>query len=231
MDEILTLDDIEARILGCLIEKEKSTPEYYPLTINSLLAACNQKTNRHPVMSLEEDEIEDAIERMREKGLVVRVDTAGSRVPKFRHQIDKACEIYGKEIALMAVLLLRGPQTVGELRGRTERMASFESLQEVENALNELLEEDRVQLIVKLPIQPGQKEVRYAHLLSGEPEYNPENNRSVLSSGTSHKLQETQEEISTLKNKVSELDSKVEFLELQIAELQSTFENFKKQFE
>ena len=163
----------EVRVLGCLMEKEATTPDTYPLTLNSLLLACNQKTNRNPVVDYNEEALADAIEGLRGKQLAVRVDGAGSRVPKFRHLIDDRLGL-GRDVkALLTVLLLRGPQTLGELRLRTERMFSYATIEQVESTLLELKEEIERPLWKKLPQAPGQKEERYAHLFSGEIEEMP----------------------------------------------------------
>jgi uncharacterized protein YceH (UPF0502 family) len=162
---ILPLNEIETRILGALIEKELTTPEYYPLTLNSLTNACNQKSNRDPVMALEESDIIRGLDRLRSKG-IARLSGAGGRVPKYCHTLGE--KFAPSELAVLAELLLRGPQTLGELRNRGERMASFADTAAVEEAIYEL-EQFEQQLIVLLPRQPGQKEQRYAHLLSGEP--------------------------------------------------------------
>ena len=162
---ILPLNELETRILGALIEKELTTPEYYPLTLNSLANACNQKSNRDPVMALEESDIIRGLDRLRSKG-IARLSGAGGRVPKYCHTLGE--KFAPPELAVLAELLLRGPQTLGELRNRGERMASFADISAVEEAINEL-EQFEQQLIVLLPRQPGQKEQRYAHLLSGEP--------------------------------------------------------------
>lgn len=224
------LTDTEARILGCLIEKEKSTPEYYPLTLNSLVAACNQKSNRNPVMQLEDFEVEEAIETLRENKWLLRVDTAGSRVPKYRHNISENLELYGDEVAIICVLLLRGPQTIGEIRNRTERLAKFENLEDVQDRINELLEEDRIQTIMKLPVQPGQKEIRFAHLLCGAPQYEPQQRSSAVS-GSSIKLNEAQEEISMLKESLSLQQETITVLQDEVNTLKVQFQKFKEQFE
>ena len=159
---------VETRVLGCLLEKERTTPDTYPLTLNSLLLACNQTTNRDPSMTLNEREIEEALDGLRQKKLATVIFGGGSRVQKYRHLVPDLYNFSPQESALLCVLLLRGPQTLGELRGRTERMASFPQLSDVEGALAELAggEEPLVRL---LPQRPGQKERRYVQLLSGEP--------------------------------------------------------------
>ena len=164
----MELTPVETRVLGCLLEKERTTPDTYPLTLNSLLSACNQTTNRDPVLTLNEREIEAALDGLRQKKLATVIFGGGSRVQKYRHLVPDIYNFSPQESALLCVLLLRGPQTLGELRGRTERMASFPQLSDVEGALTGLAEADEP-LVRLLPQRPGQKERRYVQLLSGEP--------------------------------------------------------------
>lgn len=163
------LDVVEQRVLGCLVEKQMSTPDYYPLTLNALVNACNQSTNRDPVMALEESAVQEALHGLRERQVVWFVDAAGSRVQKYEHRIAEALGLSVQEAAILAELLLRGPQTPGELRSRCTRMYPFPDLQEVEAALGVMLEAEPP-LVARLPRQPGTKETRYAHLLGGLPE-------------------------------------------------------------
>jgi uncharacterized protein YceH (UPF0502 family) len=162
------LDSVEARVLGCLIEKEATTAEYYPLSLNALVNACNQKSNRDPVISYDEATVEDAIERLRAKQLAFIV-TGSGRVTKYSQRISETFNLGRRELAVLGVLLLRGPQTLGEIKDRAERMHAFADLSETERVLEKLAEWPTGALITKLPRQPGQKEARYAHLLSGEP--------------------------------------------------------------
>lgn len=161
----IILDAIEARVLGSLMEKELATPEYYPLSLNGLMGACNQKTSRFPVMSLDEGEVTGALQSLKDKRLVFQSDA--SRVAKYLHNFGKEHNLIRREAALFCTLLLRGPQTAGELRSRTERLCTFESLEEVGQALDNL---SAIGLVARLPLQPGRKEQRYAHLLAGEPD-------------------------------------------------------------
>lgn len=161
------LSDIEVRVLGSLIEKQLTTPEYYPLTLNSLVAACNQKSNRDPVVTYDESTANAAVESLRQRNLVYVFYGSNSRVVKFKHMFPNVFELEPAEVAVMAVLMLRGPQTIGELRGHTGRMHEFEGLGEVQSALDSLARRDDP-LVVKLERQPGQKDARYIHLLSGE---------------------------------------------------------------
>lgn len=167
--ETLVLSTEEARVLGCLLEKERTTPEYYPLSLNALTNACNQKSNRRPVLSLDEATVRDATDSLREKKLAMMFHGADARVPKFKHTIANLFQLEPGETAILCELLLRGPQTPGELRGRCERMHSFPGLAAVEDALASLLEYPAAPLVAQMPRQPGQKEQRYTQLLSGPP--------------------------------------------------------------
>ncbi len=162
------LDPVEARVLGALIEKEATTPEYYPLSLNALVTACNQKSNRYPVVEYDEETVRDAIERLRAKRLAMVIVGSG-RVTKYSQTISEQLNLGRRELAALCVLLLRGPQTLGEVKDRAERIFPFADLEEAERTLDKLAEAPSGALVVKLPRQPGQKEARYAHLLSGEP--------------------------------------------------------------
>jgi uncharacterized protein len=159
----LTLNPESARVLGCLIEKEITTPEYYPLSLNALINACNQKSNRDPEMKLDEDTVRLALRNLTDKGLARHAASEG-RVPKYEHDVNNALQLSRREVAILCELLVRGPQTPGELRGRAERMYKFESLDDVSGSLQRLIERDP-SLVVVLPRQPGTKEARYAHTL------------------------------------------------------------------
>jgi uncharacterized protein len=163
------LNQVETRVLGVLMEKEMATPDYYPLTLNALVNACNQKSNREPVMSLDESSVEVALQGLRDKRLATRVSGAGHRVQKYGHRMGEAFNFDRREEAVLCVLMLRGPQTVGELRGRTERMHHFDDLDGVESTLRRLMERE-FPLAITLPRRPGEKESRHAHLLAGEVE-------------------------------------------------------------
>lgn len=164
----MRLNAVEVRIVGSLIEKELTTPQYYPLTLNALTAACNQTSNRDPVMHLGEDEVRAALDALKEKGVARVVHSTSNRALKFRQVIHEVFALERDELAVLGVLLLRGPQTVGELRGRTERAVAFDSLDDVERVIDRLGQKVEP-LAVRLPRQPGQKEGRVAHLLSGSP--------------------------------------------------------------
>ena len=161
------LDASEVRVLGSLLEKEITTPDYYPLSLNALLSACNQKSNRDPVVSYDEETVEQALESLRAKGLAVRVTGGDNRVPKHGQRFTEKLNLGRREAALLCVLMLRGPQTIGELRGHTERLYSFEDLEGIETTLNHLAEQE---MVIKLARQAGSREPRYAHLLAGEVE-------------------------------------------------------------
>lgn len=165
----IMLNAVQARVLGSLMEKEATTPEYYPLSQNALVNACNQKNNREPVMQLDEEEVRNALHRLEDHGLAGPARGVDSRVTKYEHRLQEVFNFTRGEAAVMCVLLLRGPQTPGEMRGRTERMHRFEELEDVLSALQKLMQREPA-LAAALPRQPGTKEIRYAHLLSGEPE-------------------------------------------------------------
>lgn len=216
MPEILT--EIEARVIGALIEKELTTPEYYPLTINALIAACNQKTNREPVVSYDEQTVQKTLDDLREKNLAYVFYGSTSRVPKYKHILDKVYELERSEISVICVLLLRGAQTLGELRGRTDRLYEFSGLGEVNETLDNLMRRDEP-LVVKLERLPGQKEVRFAHLLSGEIDV-ASYAQEIAASGAKpgdERVKKLEEELENLRN---EFDV-----------FRQSFEEFKKQFE
>jgi uncharacterized protein YceH (UPF0502 family) len=166
----LTLDHVEVRILGCLIEKDITTPEYYPLTLNALVNACNQKSNRDPVVSWDEDVVAEGIDTLHDKKLVARLTGGSNRVPKYSHRLQETLNLGRREVAILCELMLRGPQTAGELRDRAGRMHRFSDTDEVLSSLNRLQEFPGGELVTQLPRQAGQKEARFAHLLSGEPD-------------------------------------------------------------
>jgi hypothetical protein len=207
------LSDIETRVLGSLIEKQVTTPEYYPLTLNALTLACNQKNNRSPVTSYSENHVADAVESLREKNLAYVFYGSNSRVPKYKHVMPEVMHLSHPELALMCVLMLRGAQTLGELRGNGGRLHEFSSLEEVEETLNGLISREPEPLVVRLPRQPGQKDARYAHLLSGE--INVE------------ALAEPERVVSRRAN----LEERVESLAAEVEKLKAQFEEFRKQFE
>src|SRR5579872_6224014 len=162
--DILTANEV--RVLGALIEKEITTPDYYPLSLNALVNACNQKNNREPVMTLNEEAVRSALDGLRDQRLAGPAGGADSRVTKYEHRIQEVFNFSRGETAILCVLLLRGPQTPGELRGRTERMHHFEDLTEVQSSLQRLMQREPA-LVAALPRQQGTKEIRYVELLSG----------------------------------------------------------------
>ncbi|MBD3422377.1 MAG: DUF480 domain-containing protein [Chitinivibrionales bacterium] len=164
------LTETEIRVLGVLIEKELTTPEYYPLTLNALVNGCNQKSNRDPVVQLTEGEVSRAVSSLKDKHLLWERHASGSRTVKYEHNVTDAYDLAKGELALLCVLLLRGPQTIGELRTRSQRMHSFENLDETRRVLDGLIKREEDPLATALSRQPGQKEERFMHLISGEPE-------------------------------------------------------------
>ena len=166
MDDLLT--DVEVRVLGSLIEKERTTPEHYPLSLNALTNACNQSSNRDPIVQYDEATVADAIESLRRRSLVRAMQQSGSRVTKYRQLMGETIGLVARQTAVLCVLMLRGPQTVAELRTRASRLAELESLEDVEAVLDGLIARHPSPIVVRLPRRPGQKEVRYAHLLAGE---------------------------------------------------------------
>lgn len=205
----------EVRITGSLIEKELTTPEYYPLTLNSLVNACNQKSNRNPVVAYTDDIVEQSIDSLRAKGFVRRVTGADMRVPKYKQGFTEELNFSPEETAVMCVLMLRGPQTPGEIKGRTGRMFNFENLTQVEDVLKNLAGKEQP-LVVKLPRQTGMKESRYTHLLAGEPENESDKEAQNLSGEMS---------------RIDNLELEVENLKIRVGELEEQLEKFKKQFE
>ncbi|MBX3288984.1 MAG: YceH family protein [Acidobacteria bacterium] len=217
----LTINETEARVLGSLVEKQLTTPEYYPLTLNALTAACNQKSNRDPVMSLGETEILAAIDSLRDKNLVYLYYGSSSRTVKYKHMLPNVFEIEAPAVAILTLLLLRGPQTAGEMRGRADRLYEFSGIGEVQETLDELARRDDA-LVVKLERQPGQKESRYAHLLSG-----PVDAAAVTASAESTYAASP----TASGGRIEQLEQQVEKLSSEMAELRSMFEEFRKQFE
>jgi uncharacterized protein len=216
------LTPIEIRLLGSLIEKQITTPEYYPLTLNSLTAACNQKNNRNPVTSYAESEVDDALSSLRDKNLAYVFHGSTSRVPKYKHVVPEVMHLSPPEVAVMCVLMLSGPQTIGEIRTRGARLYEFAGLEEVEQTLRELGNKDDEPMVVKLPRQSGQKDARFTHLLSGEPEV--ETIAEATNTGRTARRAEDSERITKLEEQLETLAQQVETLSTQFAE-------FKKQFE
>ncbi|HYO84637.1 MAG TPA: YceH family protein [Bryobacteraceae bacterium] len=164
------LDTVDVRVLGCLIEKDLATPEYYPMTLNALVNACNQKSNRDPVVNFDEELVDRGLESLRARGLVSVLTGGGNRVPKYGHRIGERLNLGRRELALLCELMVRGPQTPGELRGNAARMHRFSDPEEVEACLRALSEHPTGPLAVQMSRQPGRKEARYGHLLAGQPD-------------------------------------------------------------
>lgn len=217
------LDGVEARVLGALIEKQITTPDYYPLTLNSLTAACNQKSNRHPVVDFDEKTVARALESLRDKQLARMVSGAEQRVPKHYHLFTEKLGFSPQEVGVLCVLMLRGPQTVGEIRGRTGRLYEFDDLAEVEATLLGLSEREDGPLVRQLPRQPGRKESRYAHLLAGEPEVPEEEEEPRLEAATL--------EVRAENERLARLEEEVGALRRELDELREMFTCFKGQFE
>jgi uncharacterized protein YceH (UPF0502 family) len=211
----LGLDADEVRVLGSLLEKEITTPEYYPLSLNALLNACNQKSNRDPVVHFDEETIERVLYTLRDKGWLLNITGAGSRVPKYGHRLSEKLNLGRRELAVLCELMLRGPQTLGELRTRAERMHPFDDLEEVELVLDRMPE-----LVTKLPRRPGEKEARYSHLLSGVPELAPSSEEHAASFVAPARS-----------DRMAALESEVAQLRQELEDLRQQFAGFRKQFE
>lgn len=207
------LDPAEVRVLGALLEKEATTPEYYPLSLNALINACNQKSNRDPVVDYDENTVSRAVNRLREKKLALTI-TGSGRVEKYAQRISETLNLGRRELAVLCTLLLRGPQTLGEVKDRSERMFSFGDLAETEAILDRLGERSEGALVRKLPRQPGQKEARYTHLLAGEPaaEAAPE---PPVSTAPPNRISQLEQEIQQLRIELNDLKKRFEDLEAQ----------------
>jgi uncharacterized protein YceH (UPF0502 family) len=212
----VVLDNVEVRILGCLIEKEMTTPEYYPLSLNALTNACNQRSNRRPVLSLDETGVLKGLDGLRQKGLARETHASGSRVPKYLHELASMFDLSRHDTAVLCELMLRGPQTPGELRSNAGRMASFANIAEVEEVLKTLMEHDPG-LVIRLPREAGRKEPRYAHLFS-PPEDGVHAAHDLTSEG-----QPANEEFSRMEEEIAQIRSELE-------ELRRAFDQFKSQF-
>ena len=210
------LTETEARIVGSLIEKQLTTPEYYPLTLNALVAACNQKTNREPVVNYDEKTVLSALDDLRDKNIVYVFYGSTSRVPKYKHIVPDVYELEPSETAVMCVLMLRGPQTIGEIRERTGRLYDFRDLNDVNETLENLIKREEP-LITRLERAPGQKEARYAHLLCGEvTSYTPPE-RILRGSANDERIEKLEQELESLRTEMSAF--------------RQEFDEFKKQFE
>lgn len=214
------LNAVEIRVLGCLVEKELATPDYYPLTLNALVNACNQKSNRDPVVAFDEATVAQALESLRPLGFATQ-SAEGGRAAKYCHNLDGKLRLDPTEMAVLTELLLRGPQTAGELRQRASRMQAIASLEAVETILNELAEREQP-LVVKLPRQPGRKEHRFAQLLSGEPDIQAleaaNEPQAVL------QVRADNERLAAAETEIAELKTA-------LSELQEEFRRFRQQFD
>ena len=216
------LNDVEVRVLGSLVEKQVTTPEYYPLTLNALTLACNQKNNRNPVTSYDEGTVAQALDTLREKNLAYIFHGSTSRVPKYKHVMPEVMHLSAPELAIMSVLMLRGPQTPGELRGNASRLYEFSGLEEIQQVLDSLISKETEPMVMRLPRQSGQKEARYAHLLSGPVDVDtsviePSAKVSTPRPSQSERIEQLEQEVATLTEGMQKL--------------QEQFEEFKRQFE
>jgi uncharacterized protein len=219
----IVLNEVECRVLGALVEKEVTTPEYYPLSLNALVNACNQKSNRDPVMNLDEPAVRQALHSLEGQSLVRSVSPADSRVTKYEHRLQEAFNFYRHETAILCLLLLRGPQTPGELRSRSERMHSFEDLGAVQSSLQHLMKREPP-LVKQLPRQAGTKETRYTHLLSGDVvQAEPETRAHAAPAESAEPVLD--------ENRVRKVEEEIAALKNEIADLKQQFAQFRKQFE
>jgi uncharacterized protein YceH (UPF0502 family) len=227
--DLAPLNPVEVRVLGSLVEKAVTTPDYYPLTLNALTNACNQLTNRDPVVSFDEADVVRGLDSLREKRLASLFHGADSRVPKYKHALTDVLPLMPAEVAVLCVLMLRGPQTVGELRTRAERLHAFASLAEVEEVLRDLAARQPDPLVAKLPRQPGMKESRYTHLLSGPVD-------ALAPAGLAAADPAPRPEPATLmvraeNERIARLEEETASLRRELSELKQQFADFRKQFE
>jgi uncharacterized protein len=214
------LTEVETRVLGSLVEKELTTPDYYPLSLNALVNACNQKSNRDPAMNLNEDAVSQALRSLEKEGLAGPADGMDNRVTKFEHRLQEAFNFDRREIAILCELLLRGPQTPGELRSRAERMHPFDDLGQVQSTLQRLAQREPP-LVKTLPRQPGTKEARYAHLLSGDVQIQA--SAAAPETAVTHRTADG-ERIARLENELATLQNEVANLKQQLAAFRKQFE-------
>jgi uncharacterized protein YceH (UPF0502 family) len=217
------LSEIEARVLGALIEKELTTPEYYPLSLNALVNACNQKSNRDPAMTLGDDAVSEALRALDKQGLAGRGDNMDGRVTKFEHRLQEAFNFDRRETAVLCELLVRGPQTPGELRGRASRMHPFEDISQVQSTLQRLMQREPA-LVKLLPRQPGTKEARYAHLLSGDV-------ASPAAAQGEAPIHAARGDKPAGGDRIARLEQEVAALQQELAEVKQQLAVFRKQFE
>ena len=222
MEAITILNEFELRVIGSLVEKQISTPDYYPMTLNALINACNQKNHRDPVVSYDEGIVGKALESLREKKLAYVFHGSESRVPKYGHVFPKGYDLNELEVPLVCVLILRGPQTSGELRARTAHLHTYESLSVVEEALQSLASREKP-LVVKLPRLSGSRESRFAHLLSGD--INLDDLPAMIKTETGHSRSSADNE------RLKQLETEVASMRLELDSLKAQLESFRKQFE
>jgi hypothetical protein len=214
------LSEVETRVLGSLVEKELTTPDYYPLSLNALVDACNQKSNRDPMMNLNENAVSQALRSLEKEGLAGPADGMDNRVTKFEHRLQEAFNFDRREIAILCELLLRGPQTPGELRSRAERMHPFDDLGQVQSTLQRLGQREPP-LVKMLPRQPGTKEARYAHLLLGDVQIQA--SAAAPEKAVTHGSADSE--------RISRLENELATLQNEVANLKQQFAAFRKQFE
>jgi uncharacterized protein YceH (UPF0502 family) len=213
----MQLSEVEVRILGCLIEKEATTPDNYPLSLNALTSACNQLSNREPVMSLSEDQVKWAVNSLRQQSLVRAIQPMDARVMKFQHLLTEKLELDQPARAVLSVLMLRGPQTLGEIRSRTNRLAEFATLAVVEAVVNDLIARE---LVVETARRQGQKETRYTHLLSGSP------SEAAVEAARQTELAAAEPR----RDRIAELEASLDDVRRELAELRARFDDFTRQF-
>jgi uncharacterized protein YceH (UPF0502 family) len=219
----VTLTPVEARVLACLAEKETATPEYYPLTLNALVAACNQKSNRDPMMQLDATEVVRALDGLRDRQFVWEAMVAGSRVPKYQHRFRDRLNLSECQLALLCELMLRGPQTPGELRTHAARLVPFDSIEDVQAVLNELNDRPDGPFVVLLPREPGKREQRYAHLLCGPVD--------IAASAGAAPPEPAREAVRRDGERLAIFESELHALREEVAALRGQLESFARQFE
>lgn len=224
--QVVELNDVEVRVLGALIEKEWTTPDYYPMTLNGLTAACNQKSNRDPVLALDEAVVLRALDALRSRSLISLVQSAGSRANKYKQRLTDVLELEKLQIAVLCVLMLRGPQTVGEIRGRTTRIHEFADLQECQDVVDGLCDREAGALVVQLPRQAGRKESRYIHLLAGAPEV-----EESAESAEHERPEAARISLQMEDERIRALEGEVERLDQELQRLREEFAVFRQQFE
>ena len=212
-----SLEPVEVRVIGSLIEKELSTPDHYPLSLNALTSACNQSSNRDPVMALEESTVSQAIDTLRRQGLVRSIQAIGSRVPKYQHLLAEVAELTRAELAVLCVLALRGPQTQAEVRTRASRLMPGDDSTGLDGALEALITREPRPVVVRLARRPGQKEPRYAHLLAGD----------VAESDDVAAIQPP----AASTDRMSVLEERIDELRNEVSDLRAQLASFRKQFE